>query len=513
MSRLKKFTRSLVSGYILLAANIIYTLVSVPLALHYLGTQRFGLWAVISQISGYIALIDLGMNSSIARILIDHKDDRAGGIYGSVIKTGALVGLVQGALICLVGVTLALPAGDLLKLPVDSLHDFVWIMIGQSLLMAISFAARIFNQLLFAHQRLDIGNYGSTIATFFSLAAMWLGFIRGCGIYSFLIGQAVTVVAALAVNLGSCLRLRLLPAAGEWGALSYVQFRELFAYGQGVFLITIGSQFINTSQTILITRLLGLDTAATWTICTRTYTMITMVVWRIMDYSSPGLAEMFVRNERGRLLERIRDLAILLGSLSVLCGTMFAIANGSFVRVWTGTVNGWPEANNILLALWFLACSVMRVHTGLVGISKDLRFLRFIYLIEGAVFIALNLIAYRVENLTLMLSISLASTLFFTLPYGLMRTREYFGLSWTVLLGWLDPTWQLAWRLTPVALITWWLTRSLSAPWQLVLDLGVTGVVGTALFLRYGLESRLRLEISSKLPPLAQLAIRRLVFS
>jgi hypothetical protein len=39
----------------------------------------------------------------------------------------------------------------------------------------------------------------------------------------------------------------------------------------------------------------------------------------------------------------------------------------------------------------------------------------------------------------------------------------------------------------------------------------VPGVAGTFFFLRYGLESRLRLEISEKLPPLAQQAIKRLV--
>jgi len=45
MSRLKKFTFSLLSGYVLLGANIFYTLASVPLALHYLTKPEFGFWA------------------------------------------------------------------------------------------------------------------------------------------------------------------------------------------------------------------------------------------------------------------------------------------------------------------------------------------------------------------------------------------------------------------------------------------------------------------------------------
>ena len=159
MSRLKQFTRSLVSGYVLLGANIFYTLASVPLALHYLGKAEFGLWALTSQLGGYILLIDLGMSTSVSRILIDHKDDRANGAYGSVIKTGALVGAVQGALIILAGTVLSFLAGSLLNVPADLQREFIWLMAGQSVLLGVNFATRIFGQLLFAHQRLDVANY------------------------------------------------------------------------------------------------------------------------------------------------------------------------------------------------------------------------------------------------------------------------------------------------------------------------------------------------------------------
>ena len=103
MSRFKNLGRSLVSGYLALGANVLYTLASVPLALHYLSRAEFGLWALTAQIAGFISLIDLGMGSSIARILIDHKDQRETGQYGGAIKTGALVGAVQGAIVLVVG--------------------------------------------------------------------------------------------------------------------------------------------------------------------------------------------------------------------------------------------------------------------------------------------------------------------------------------------------------------------------------------------------------------------------
>src|SRR5208282_1117622 len=107
MSRFKRFAHSLVSGYMQLGVNSLFTLASVPLALHYLDKEEFGLWALTSQIAGYIALIDLGLTAAASRILIDYKDHQKHGEYGGVIQTGAWVGLSQAALIFLVGTLLA----------------------------------------------------------------------------------------------------------------------------------------------------------------------------------------------------------------------------------------------------------------------------------------------------------------------------------------------------------------------------------------------------------------------
>ena len=48
---------------------------SIPLALHYLDKDLFGLWALAAQINGYLILIDVGMNGSVSRFIADHKDE------------------------------------------------------------------------------------------------------------------------------------------------------------------------------------------------------------------------------------------------------------------------------------------------------------------------------------------------------------------------------------------------------------------------------------------------------
>jgi O-antigen/teichoic acid export membrane protein len=510
MSRLKKFTRSLMAGYMQLGANIFYTLASVPLALHYLGKAEFGLWALVSQLGGYILLIDLGMSSSIGRILIDHKDDRASGAYGGAIKTGTLVCWAQAVIIILAGSALSFLAGSLLHVQAELRSDFVWLMIGQSALLGISFASRIFGNVLIAHQRLDIGSYGAAAGFFLNLAATWLGFALGWGVFSILLGQGIMTLGNVIVSVFGCVRLNLLPSAGEWGHVSRAQFHEMFAFGQGFFLMTLGNQLIGASQTILLTRLLGLETAAVWTICTRIYNMLILIVWRIADYSVPALSEMVVRREHARLLARFRDIAVLMASLGLLCGTLFALNNSAFVQVWTAGKIQWPMINNVLLGAYFLAGTLQKAHSYLIGATKELHFLRFIYLVEGSVFIGLNLLFRRQESMTLMLGLSLLCILSFSLPYSLFRTRHYFGLSWREFLNWLKPMLRLAGWLLPLALVIGWLGRGLPPLGQFALGITVPGLWGGIMFLRHGLEPAFRSEMIGKLPVQLQLLACRL---
>src|SRR5689334_11827413 len=136
MSRFRRFAHSLVSGYVLLGANVVYTLASIPLALHFLSKERFGLWALTTQLGGYIALVDFGMRGSISRILVDYKDTREDGEYGGLIQTAALVGVVQGLLIVIGGTALSMLAGGWLLVAPNLAHDFSWLMVGQSALLA-----------------------------------------------------------------------------------------------------------------------------------------------------------------------------------------------------------------------------------------------------------------------------------------------------------------------------------------------------------------------------------------
>jgi O-antigen/teichoic acid export membrane protein len=124
----------------------------------------------------------------------------------------------------------------------------------------------------------------------------------------------------------------LFPPGSASGRANSKTFLELFSYGRRVFLITVGQQLVNASQVMVISRTLGLNAAAIWSIATKGFTVAQQVVNRPYDFSAAGFSEMMVRNERPKLLPRFRHLVVLSVSLAVWTGLGVALCNPSFLE-------------------------------------------------------------------------------------------------------------------------------------------------------------------------------------
>jgi O-antigen/teichoic acid export membrane protein len=493
---------SLASSYALLAAWMIYVFFSVRLAVEYLPRKEFGLWAVMAQVVGYITLIELGMTSSVARHLIDHKDRPHDGVYGSVIQTGSLVLTVQGIMILLVGLALSPLSAHLLDIPADLRDNFILLLRWQCGIAAFDFATRILTQILYAHQRSDLSNYADIIGYGVNLLVLWIAFREGCGLYSILWSGGAMAAAGVVLRVIFCWRCQMLPSVGTWGRPAWVMFKELFHYGRDVFLVTLGSQFANASQTIIITRTLGLEAAAVWYVCTRQFLALGEMIWRLFNYAEPMLSEMVVRKEHDQMLRRFRDVVILTGATSALAAVVLAVANDPFVRVWTRGRFFWMPWNNVLLGVWLVIRSIVRCHTGLSFVTKKIGALRFVVFAEGVAFVTLALLVTRFGGIESIIGSSIVCALFITGNYAVRRTAGYFKLSCReVVVGWSGSLARMLAFLMPLALLTWWISHLLPLEGRLVWDVGVLGIGGGMLWLRFGVPGELLDEAIGRMPP------------
>ena len=175
--------------------------------------------------------------------------------------------------------------------------------------------------------------------------------------------------------------------------------------------------------------------------------------------------------------------------------------------------NGPRAQPDVLLGIWLVVSTTVMTHISLVGQTKAFKSSRYIYFLEGLVFIGLTILLHKFGGITMMLGISIACSLSFTFPYALYRTRECFKLTWPELAGWHKDTFVLAGTLAPVGAIVWWLARSLPPLPRLIVVATLVGAWTAWMFLRYGLADSLRTEACRRAPAWARPVLLRAGFA
>ena len=389
---------------------------------------------------------------------------------------------------------------DLFNVPLEHRQKFQILVAGHCLVLGSMFVGRMFNHLLLAHQRYDAMNYGQIGGLLVNIGVMWLGFELGWGMYSLLAGFTASTVLTTIVSLVAVLGLKLLPGANEWGKANMKTFKELFAFGRELFFLSLGWQMVNASQMLVIGRTLGFDAAGVWSIATKPFTMAQQIVFRLLDYAAAGFAEMMVRGERERLLGRLRDIVIISASLSAWVGLAVAVCNHDFLGVWTKHKVSWSPTSDWLMGLLVVVYSTTRCLFGFIGITKEIKGMKYVYPVEGLAFIALSFITVPKWGINSLILNALMTNILCTGVYSFWRTKRYFGMaSVQPLLGWLK--WPFMCLLAVgLAFCAWGMgTSGLSERTRLVGSVLFAGLVGFAMFWRVGLAPNLRSEMGGVL--------------
>lgn len=428
-NRYINFSRGICAGYFAIVVNIAYTAASVPLALNYLGTEQFGLWAMVQQITGYLMLLELGVSSAISRFIADRKDDVNSGSYGSLLLTGGIVFAIQGSLIAVAGVTFSFFAPVLFAVPERLASDFTNVLTIISSVAGLSVAFRTLGAPLWAFQRIDVSYGLGSFALLTNFAALWCGFQLGWGIYSFAFAGIPAAILCPIITFLICWKGGFYPSARNWGRPHWPLFRKIFSFGHDVVWVSLGSQLVNASQIMILSRFAGLNVAATFAIGTKAYSMFQQFAGKIIDASLPILTEMFVQGDMDKLNHRFINIVSITAFLATLGAAILLAANTAFVGFWTSGSIFWSIPYDALLAALLLANSSSRCLISVFVSMLGYRPVRHIYFLEGCVFIALAIPATRFFGIPGILGASLICHLLITLHLSFKEVSKVLKFS------------------------------------------------------------------------------------
>lgn len=333
LSRTRRFFGGLASGY---AHQIIVTVIGLWLTaflLAQLGEEEYGLWLLVAQLLGYLALLDLGVVALLPRETA-YATGRAGGAEAAAelsLLVGRTVRLVlwQTPFVALAGLVLwlNLPAAwDALRAP-----------LGIVLLAFVAlFPFRVLHATLRGLQDLAFLGVAGTAAWLVGTAATVALVVAGFGLYGLAVGW---IAGQLLVPLIAWIRLRRRFPHALPGAISKRKTgspARMLKRGVWISVSQIAHVLLSSTDVIIVGAFWGPVAVVPYVITGKLAAVLANQPQLMMQAAEPGLSEIRTGENRERAIQVSSALteAMLIFSGVLVC--IVLAVNEGFITWWVG---------------------------------------------------------------------------------------------------------------------------------------------------------------------------------
>ncbi len=326
--------RNVILIYGVHAVGLVSGLVVTPIIVAALGTEQFGIWALIGSILGFIGLLDLGIGPSVIRFAAEQRGRNAREETSRLASTAFAIYLVLALVTTLLAVALAW----LLPLVIEISDEYVRAAQVAVVLAVGSFVLRfpvgLFSYLLAGQQRYDVLNIGILFGAvlYFVLAAGIL-YLAGGGLVALtLITVGVTAVRLLLPLFWLKRELPDLRLRRQF--VTVREAKQLLSFSSRNMLIQVASKVVFSTDVIVVGVIFGSVAAGVYGIPAKLFALAYAVGIASTMLLFPLLSELEGADDRERQ-ERYLLAGVRLGlAVVVAVGLPLVFLPDRFLEAW-----------------------------------------------------------------------------------------------------------------------------------------------------------------------------------
>ncbi|MEK6769483.1 MAG: oligosaccharide flippase family protein [Gemmatimonadota bacterium] len=322
-------------GYLNLVVTWVVQLVMVPLLLHRLGSATYGLYAALTAVAGYFALLTFGSALTVPRYVADLAARGEAEALNAFVSTYLVAFLAVGV----VGLAIGLAATPLLAR---------WMVVPEELRAAIApawrlvlggwaigLAAGLFQSLLTGLGEVQLANLANSARTALNLAVAAAVLGAGGRLSDLLVGLiAATLVSSLALYVLVRRRhpgITLSFAHARFGTLR-VTLKPTAYY----FLMQLAAVVVMGTDNIVIGVFLGVERVAAYAVAFQLWAIMLAVLWSGGDVLLPFFARWSARSEAETLRRAFLKSTKYAFAGSVLAAIVLTAYGQRLILWWVG---------------------------------------------------------------------------------------------------------------------------------------------------------------------------------
>jgi O-antigen/teichoic acid export membrane protein len=336
--RYRRVVRTVGTSVISKGASLLVTLVSVPMTIGYLGTERFALWMIINSLMAMMMFADLGLGNGLLTALSesDGRNDQA--MARRYISSAFFMLLAIGLiLITLLVITYRnLPWARL----VGAQSGVVATEAGPAVAVFLSCLA--INLPLSIVQRTQMGFQKGYTNNVWNAAGALLGF---AGIAACAHVHAGVPFLVLSIALGPILTtvlngLQLFRSQPElrprWKEFHWLTLKRLLSVGCGFLIMQAALAMAVGSDNFVIAHLLGADAVTQYAIAMRIFTFVPAIIIMLLTPLWPAYGESFARGDVNWAVRTLKHSAAVVSVATIFSAIVLTIFGPWIITKWVG---------------------------------------------------------------------------------------------------------------------------------------------------------------------------------
>src|SRR5262245_7729281 len=363
--------RNVGSNWVLIVATIAATYVTTPFIIHTFGDAGYGTWTLITAITGYMALLSLGVPAACVRYLTQHVSE------GDPAKMNRTIGTCAGLYLMVGGAALA--AGAVLsaffvlyRIPL-SYRTEAYVAFGMMVVyVSLGFVGLLPEGILFAHhdfvRRNMVRLTGVALRLALTLGLLQFGAHLTLLATIQLVGLLFDFTASVVIIRRQYPSIRISLADFDWGEL-----KQIVAFSLYVLIGAMGARLSFETDALVIGAFLNVGSIAFYAVANSLIVYLMEFVIGIAAVVAPMTTKLVTEGKPDALREMFLRWSKVALSLTMAAGLFLMVLGPRFIAWWIDP--SYEEPSGVVLQILMLSSFIFLPVRGvaqpmLVGIGK-----------------------------------------------------------------------------------------------------------------------------------------------
>ncbi len=364
--------RNSAASYFAFGSNILWGLVTIPLAVKYLDKEEIGLWAIVSTFVAYLSWMDLGISRSTGRLVapaVTSSNNDELNQWWSLIKTTLCL---QAILLIVLGALIIPSIPTLIGVDHKLVSEAIQLLYGACIITAVALPIKSHMGLLTAQDRYHWIPMIEAASLWVNLIVFYIMLTSGHGTSSYL---AALASGQFLLITSYCIIIRIGPHRPKWhaGGISWKRFKYMFCYSGNHALAGISDTITRTLPNVIIGRLAGLSMIPNYNFSSKAPMLGSQVICRTYYSFFPGLQNQYVSGQKGKFENKFEAMGVMTVGLCTIGAGIVLLGNRSLVTLLSAESFYAGHAADLWFAITAIAYPTADIYRSLMTISGNMR--------------------------------------------------------------------------------------------------------------------------------------------